>query len=34
METIVHPATDPDLAAVASLVAEIRGAADSGRETL
>jgi acetyl esterase/lipase len=34
METIVHPATDPDLAAVASLVAGIRGAADSGRETL
>jgi hypothetical protein len=34
METIVHPAMDPDLAAVAFLVAEIRGAADSGRETL
>lgn len=34
METIVHPATDPDLATVAALVAEIRGAADSGQETL
>ena len=34
MQTIVHPATGPDLAAVASLVAEIRGAADSGRAVL
>lgn len=34
METIVHPATAPDLAAVASLFAQTRGAADSGQAVL